>query len=362
MKRNLLFNQATALGKRLAMVLTMLLIVGIGQAWGETATVTFSDLYNANTSVDGKAISVVDGITLTFNKRTGGTATQYYTSGSAMRWYGGGTLDVTSNIGNITAITMTYTQTANSVTSNVGTYSLSNLIGSWTGDATAIKFTQSGTSGHCRISKIAVTYTASSGGGDSGDDNTGGGGDCDVWKLVTDASELKVGDEIVIAAANADVAMSKNANTNKNENRAAEEITKSGNTIIINSFVQTITLENGTKNETFAFNTGSSYLYAASSSSNHLKTKNTLDDNGSWSISITSEGIATIKAQGSNTRNWLRYNGQSSLFSCYASGQADVSIYKYVECTAEPTVFVIPKCGGDGGGTWLVVIEWFATF
>ena len=32
------------------------------------------------------------------------------------------------------------------------------------------------------------------------------------------------------------------------------------------------------------------------------------------------------------------------------------------QCTAEPTVCVIPKCGGDGGGTWLVVIEWFATF
>ena len=38
MKNNLLFSQTTALsktlGKRLAMVLTMLLIVGIGNAWG----------------------------------------------------------------------------------------------------------------------------------------------------------------------------------------------------------------------------------------------------------------------------------------------------------------------------------------
>ena len=36
--------------------------------------------------------------------------------------------------------------------------------------------------------------------------------------------------------------------------------------------------------------------------------------------------------------------------------------YSFTECTTEPTVCVIPKCGGDGGGTWLVVIEWFATF
>ena len=36
MKNNLLFSQVTAIGKRLAMVLSMLLVVGIGQAWGET--------------------------------------------------------------------------------------------------------------------------------------------------------------------------------------------------------------------------------------------------------------------------------------------------------------------------------------
>ena len=36
MMTNLLFGQASALGKRLAMVLTMLLVVGIGQVWGET--------------------------------------------------------------------------------------------------------------------------------------------------------------------------------------------------------------------------------------------------------------------------------------------------------------------------------------
>ena len=38
-------------------------------------------------------------------------------------------------------------------------------------------------------------------------------------------------------------------------------------------------------------------------------------------------GVATIKATGTNTRNWMRYNSQSSLFACYASGQADISIY-----------------------------------
>ena len=42
MMTNLLFSQASALGKRLAMVLTMLLIVGIGHLWAADVTWTIS--------------------------------------------------------------------------------------------------------------------------------------------------------------------------------------------------------------------------------------------------------------------------------------------------------------------------------
>ena len=364
------FNQLTAMPKRLAMVLTVLFTVGVGSMYSETATVTFSDLYNANTTVDGTDISVVDGITLTFNKRSGGTATQYYTSGSAMRWYGGGTLDVASTIGNITAITITYTQTANSVSSNVGTYTLSSKTGSWTGDATAIKFTQSGTSGHCRISKIEVTYTSSGGGntgGDSGDDGGDSGdvsgGEC-TWQLVTDASTLNVDDQIVIAASTQNYALS---TTQRSANRQAVAITKSNNAIIINENVQVITLATATnpQTNTFAFHVGTGFLYASSSSSNELKTAANPGKNGDWYLEITNTGVARITAQGTNTRDIMQFNPNNNnpaIFACYNSAsQTLLAIYKKV-CTAKPTVCVIPKCGGDGGGTWLVVIEWFATF
>ena len=61
MKQNLLFNQASALGKRLAMVLTMLLIVGIGQAWGAEGdthdfTQTLSQLLNNNATISSITI------------------------------------------------------------------------------------------------------------------------------------------------------------------------------------------------------------------------------------------------------------------------------------------------------------------
>lgn len=144
------------------------------------------------------------------------------------------------------------------------------------------------------------------------------------WKLVTDVSNLSIGDQIVIVASNYDYALSTTQNKN---NRAATSITKQDNIVIIDDSIQILTLTAGTNTNQFGFYTGSGYLYAASSSSNYLRTTDTLDDNGSWSISITTDGIATMKSNGTNTRNWIRYN-TSKLFACYSNGQTDVSIYK----------------------------------
>ena len=146
----------------------------------------------------------------------------------------------------------------------------------------------------------------------------------ETWNLVTDVGSLAVGKEIVIAASGSNVALSTTQNTN---NRGQAAITKSNDTITFGDDVQIITLEAGTVADTFAFNVGTGYLYAASSSANHLKTQETNNANGSWKIEISSAGVATIKAQGTYTRNWLRKNSSSALFACYESGQNDVSIY-----------------------------------
>ncbi len=87
--------------------------------------------------------------------------------------------------------------------------------------------------------------------------------------------------------------------------------------------------------------TQAGYLYAASSASNYLRTSASLDGNGNsyWSIEIDESGNATIKAQGNNSRNWLRNNG--SLFSCYGSGQSDVYLFeKAGEATPDESVTV----------------------
>ena len=158
----------------------------------------------------------------------------------------------------------------------------------------------------------------------------------DTWTLVKDANDLAVGDEVVIAANGYNYAMgSQNSN-----NRASVAITKNGDNITWTGEVQLLTIQAGTTSGTFAFYTGSEYLYAASSSSNYLRTQTTNNANGSWTISITSAGVATIKATGTNSRNWLRFNNGNSpkIFSCYSSGQSDVCIYKKAVSCTKPTI------------------------
>lgn len=160
----------------------------------------------------------------------------------------------------------------------------------------------------------------------------------DAYVLVKDANDLAVGKEIVIVASKYNVALSTTQNTN---NRAQAAVTKNEDNITFENDVQILTLKAGTVDGTYAFYTGSGYLYAASSGSNHLKTQETNNANGSWKIEVTSAGVATIKAQGTNTRNWLRYNSSNNppLFSCYSSGQADVSIYMKAGTTYYVTKF-----------------------
>lgn len=163
-----------------------------------------------------------------------------------------------------------------------------------------------------------------------------------AWLLVKDASTLAVGDNIVIAAKESDYALSTTQNTN---NRAQASVSKNGDFITFDSNVQVITLLNGKKIGSFAFFVGTGNLYAASSSSNHLKTKSGIDDDASWSISIESDGTATVKAQGDKTRNLLRYNAANNppIFSCYASDQNDICIYKKSIVTTTLTEYYI--CG-----------------
>ncbi len=151
----------------------------------------------------------------------------------------------------------------------------------------------------------------------------------DQYVLVTSNDQLVAGQEYIIVGKYSNTetyfAMSTNQKTN---NREAVGITVSEHiaTISSSSNVQVITLE-GNSNGWY-FYTGSGYLYAASSTDNYLRTKTTADDNAKALIVLSSDGYATIEFQGNNKRNLLRFNSGSDLFSCYASGQQPVQLYK----------------------------------
>lgn len=146
------------------------------------------------------------------------------------------------------------------------------------------------------------------------------------YYLVTDVDALGDGDQVIIVATGYDVAMSKEQKTN---NRGVTNITKMGNSCITSENTQVLTLGK-TSDGTFTFFDGTGYLYAASSSSNYLRTQESNDKNGKWVISIAADGTASIVAQGTNKNNVMKYNSTNVLISCYSadSYQKDVSLYQ----------------------------------
>ena len=159
-----------------------------------------------------------------------------------------------------------------------------------------------------------------------------------AYNLVPSTNYLEVGDKVVIVATNANNAMG--AYGGGNNCSAVAVVKNENNTVEIDDSVNILTVEAGNIDGTFAFKTTGGYLYAASSTSNHLKVETNLSNNSSWAVSIV-DGNATVKAQGSYTRNWIRYNSSSNLFSCYGSGQADISIYKLVGEYTMPPVLIV---------------------
>lgn len=153
-----------------------------------------------------------------------------------------------------------------------------------------------------------------------------------AYTLVTDASQLAVGKYVIIAAADYSVAMSTEQKTN---NRGEATIAKYDDIAEVSeTTVQYILLEEGAIANTYAFNVGNGYLYAASSTANYLRTETTLSANSSWKIEISGgpNYSASIIAQDSNNRNVMQYNQSSSLFSCYSSAsQKALALYVGVD-------------------------------
>ncbi len=159
----------------------------------------------------------------------------------------------------------------------------------------------------------------------------------DNYELVTDAANLNVGSQVVIASSNKvddgegayDVyVMGPIAGSGNNMTEVAAKVLAGGTTLNINSSegVREFTLETGKFENTYSFVDASGYIYAAGgTSSNYLRNEldNDADGKGSFSISIT-DGAATMLAYaptGTDARRNLLHNSSNSCFACYKTTQ-----------------------------------------
>ena len=314
----------TNFAKRLVMSLIVLMTVGVTNLWADiyTATLTFDDLSKRTEYNQSQQVWEENEIVFT-NKSTNETTIDQGHNYNPIRCFAKTSITIECP-GKITKIVAS--ASAEEYAENLDT-SVGQEASKAGNDVTITPSSLKNTyiidklSAQVRLNSITVTY----------DLEPIPVGDLTAT-LVTKLSDLKYGDKIVIAA-------TYNKETwalglQADNNRYAKQVLREDNTIIFSGdIVQIITFEEGINADTYAFNVGNGYLYAASSGSNHLKTQQSNNNNGSWKIEINNTtGIATIIATGSNTRNWLRYNDQNDIFSCYASGQQDVSIYKMVTC------------------------------
>ena len=117
--------------------------------------------YENAESVDGTSIALDNNVSVVFSKGGAGTAPAYYTSGEAIRMYqNGATLDVTANGKSIKSIELTFSNNHYYLAANCGELSEEAPVRTWTGDATAVKFTSTGTDKDHRayVSAIKVIY------------------------------------------------------------------------------------------------------------------------------------------------------------------------------------------------------------
>ena len=156
--------------------------------------------------------------------------------------------------------------------------------------------------------------------------STGTGSGSGNFELVTDASTLAVGDEVLIVCTSQSKAMGAQNGTFRdtvNVTIANNAIAYSGNAVVL-------TLEAGSTSGTWAFKDGSNYLASPSTANNYIQNSTSITANSSWEVSISS-GLATIHAK-SGSRSYLLYNNSQPRFTCYdsadKSGMSKVSIYR----------------------------------
>lgn len=134
--------------------------VSVGGGTEVTASVTMANLGYANAAAV-KEVKIDENVTVKFAQGKASNAPAFYTSGNAVRLYqNGATMTVTANGKTIKSIEIKFAQSHYYIAPNCGEFSAEGDTRVWTGDATEILFTTTGTDKNHRayISAMSVTY------------------------------------------------------------------------------------------------------------------------------------------------------------------------------------------------------------
>ena len=146
--------------RKLTFLLTAILLLTGLTSWGQTRTqinwVAADQGYTNAQAIE--SVDFDDNVSGIFEKGTNNNPPKYYTTGAAIRCYGGNYFTITTSTGNLTEIVLSFAtgEGTNAITTDVGTYDN----GTWTGSASSVTFTIGGTSGHRRITTFDITYSS----------------------------------------------------------------------------------------------------------------------------------------------------------------------------------------------------------
>ena len=244
----------------------------VGTAWA--GSITFADL---NLENGAQYTDPFDGGDFTVTFAGGTNDGKYYTTGSGIRVYGGGTMTIAAkgddNI--ITKIAVTYDGSNKPTTNdivNVGTYNSST--GIWTGSAASVVFTRPSGSGHWRVQKIEVTVESSGSGQLTGE----------IYELLNGTPATIVEGDYIITGNYSDSKYAMSNDVSNNSFNGKTDFQMDGNANIVTDD-NTIVWHIAPQGDYWTIQSlDGDKLYAAyTGSSDGVTMASTLDDNALWS-------------------------------------------------------------------------------
>ena len=173
----------------------------------------------------------------------------------------------------------------------------------------------------------------------------------DTFVLVTDASELQVGDEVLVVSKDGTYALG----AQRSNYRKEVSVNATGGVIADPGEATVLTLELGSAIGTWSFRTGNAYL-ASTSSGNYLTEVASKNANASWKVTVSSSATL-IQAQAGGSK-LLKHNPSAHRFSCYKNSSTNVeNVVLYRKGSVPASVEDDPLTAYDAYGSYLTGVE-----